>query len=226
MNKKTIKEIYNKITAFYKINEGLIFNYVKTKQTQKDKRELILEIYKNLGFTERPTLKSNLKNDNSLAKNFYRGLTAPNVATLKQYINNTIKGEFRIGSNAQIYGKGIYTTLDHTAAIKYATNGDTSDCGIVLELKMKDDVKIAQYKEIEEIKEEFLKSIKINKLSENEKIFFNLIEDTGLFSAIMGYDAVEIKEKDYLLILNRSKMIVDDEKLKEDIFNLENNLTI
>ena len=42
-----------------------------------------------------------------------------------------------------------------------------------------------------------------------------ILEDDGVLAAILGYDAIYVEEKNYIVMLNRKKMIIND----VDIFN-------
>ena len=39
----------------------------------------------------------------------------------------------------------------------------------------------------------------------------------------LGYDAILVREKNYIIILNRSKLVINDTNLYEQLDNLENN---
>lgn len=40
--------------------------------------------------------------------------------------------------------------------------------------------------------------------------FLGILEDDGALAAILEYDAIYVEEKDYIVVLNRNKMVVND----------------
>jgi len=49
-----------------------------------------------------------------------------------------------------------------------------------------------------------------------------VLEDDGALASILGYDAILVSEKNYLVILNRAKMIVNDININEQINYIDN----
>lgn len=74
---------------------------------------------------------------------------------------------------------------------------------------------------------EIIRKFLIEKLKNSYKIdinnFTNVLEDDGTLAAILGYDAILVREKNYIIILNRSKLVINDTNLYEQLDNLENN---
>lgn len=54
-------------------------------------------------------------------------------------------------------------------------------------------------------------------MKKDVKSFLSVLEDDVALAAILGYDAIFVEEKDYMVILNRTKMIINDFNLCEQI---------
>lgn len=48
-----------------------------------------------------------------------------------------------------------------------------------------------------------------NQDDRNVLMFANFLDDNGVFAAVVGYDAIHVQEKEYMLVLNRSSIAVD-----------------
>lgn len=82
-------------------------------------------------------------------------------------------------------------------------------------------------KQVKKEKLEIIRKFLIEKIKNSYKIdinnFTNVLEDDGALAAILGYDAILVREKNYIIILNRSKLVINDTNLYEQLDNLENN---
>ena len=210
---------YLKIFCFFYENNKTIF--VNAISNQKEKREIISKIYNLISFSGKPTLSDN-QEDFINNQKLYRGISAENSELLCQYINEFINGAPFYGGRASIYGTGIYTVIgnDRNVANKYASDGDTNDCGIVIESILSKDSKVIEYSKIDCIREKIIN--RLRKLYSNEIInFIEILQDDGLFSAILGYDAIFVEEKNYVVVLNRQKMIVNSNSINNIKVNNE-----
>lgn len=208
------KEMLRRLSLFYEMNKNI---FVETESVQ-EKREIIKKIYNLIGYDKFPKLYSDSKDIENNELKVYRGISAKDIELLKQYTNDFIKGEIFYGGRASIYGLGIYTSIgtDSNIAKDYASDGGINECGVVIESKMQSDTKIIKNSDLEIIKKiMFDRMRKIYK--SNIENYLNILENDGALAAILGYDAIFVEEKKYLVVLNRTKMIVNDIDLYEQI---------
>ena len=125
------KNLLGIFRTFYNDNKNLFINEINS---QKEKRDTIRKIYNMLNFLGNPSISDNQEYFASNQK-LYRGISAENEALLHQYVNDFISGEPYYGGRASIYGTGIYTVIGNNSYIasKYASDGNTNDCGIIIE---------------------------------------------------------------------------------------------
>lgn len=213
------KELLKKVSLFYEMYNNIFFNF----SNATDKRAIIKNIYQLLKYDQLPALYSTLEEQNMGSLKVYRGIIANDIESLKTYINDFIKGNVFYGGRASIYGTGIYTIIDNNSNItqKYASDGGTNNCGIVIESTMQPDTKIIKNSEIEPIRNIIFDRLKKIYKSGTEN-FLAVLEDDGALAAILGYDAILVDEKNYLVILNRTKMIVNDLNMNEQINSIDN----
>lgn len=213
------KNILKKVILFYEKYNNIFCNF----STQSEKRQIIKRIYEILNYDSFPHIQSQLEKLNNDELKVYRGISAPNIELLKSYINDFINGDIFYGGRASIYGTGIYTVIgnDSDVAQDYASDGEINKCGVVIECAIDSNTKIIKHSEINEIRN-FLYN-KINKMNnEISDNFLLILEDDGALSGILGYDAIFVEDKKYLVVLNRTKMIVNDTNLFEQINYIEN----
>ena len=213
------KKLLKIFCIFYENNKNLFVNVISN---QKEKREIISKIYNLMFFSGKPTLSDNQEEFISNQK-LYRGISAENNELLCQYINEFINGDPFYGGRASIYGTGIYTVLgnDSNVANKYASDGDINDCGMVIEAILSEDSKIIEYSKIDSIREKIIN--KLRKIYSDEIInFLEILQDDGLFATILGYDAILVEDKNYMVVLNRQKIIVNSNSISNIRVNNEN----
>lgn len=208
------KNILKKISIFYEMYKNIFVEF----SNSNEKRNIIKEIYKLLNYNSLPTLYSSLETHDNNGLKIYRGISAKNIDLLKNYINDFIKGNIFYGGRASIYGTGIYTIVGNNSNIaqNYASDGGINDCGVVIESIMQPDTKIIKNSEIDTIRNIIFDKLRKIYKSDIEN-FLKILEDDGALSAILGYDAIFVDNKNYLVVLNRTKMIVNDINLSEQI---------
>lgn len=201
------KDIIRKVSLFFEMYNDIFINFT----TIKEKREIIKKIYNILNFDELAQLYSNSNHDINEGLTIYRGISANSNEELKKYVNEFLYGEVFYGGRASIYGTGIYTVIgeDLNVASKYASDGGINNYGIVIESKIKKDSKIIQSSEIGKLRNFIFEKIK-KMYKQNLEVFLAILEDDGALASILGYDAIYVEEKKYIVILNRGKMIVND----------------
>ena len=182
--------------------------------SQNERREIIKKIYNIFKFDSQPQLNTKIKFGVVNGPVVHRGISANSKEELISYINMFIKGDVFYKDS---YGTGIYTITgdDYVEARKYATNALTSDIGIVITSVLIDDAKIITSKEVNEIRDAIFD--RIRKEYDGLDNYLKVLEDDGALAAILGYDAIYVKEKEYIVILNRSKLIVFDNQIKHDL---------
>ena len=216
------KSILRHVMMIYELNND-IFTYYSNNQ---EKRQIISNLFKRLNYDAVPKLYSNCKDcDNGML--IYRGISANNTKLLKKYVNDFLNGDVFFGGNGAIYGTGIYTVIgDKNIANDYSNDGGTSNFGIMLEGKMLDNTKIIEYGKIEEIRDFLIKNLKRVYKNNNMDNFISLLDDDGVLSAILGYDAIHVNKKNYLVVLNRGKIIINDIDLYNKMnFTDENHIS-
>ena len=199
------KNNIKKILLFYEMHNDIFVDY----SNSEEKRKIIKKIYKILNYDALPSLYSTSNNTEGIK--VYRGISADNIDLLKNYSNDFIKGDIFYGGRASIYGTGIYTIMgnDSNVALDYASDGGTNNCGVVIESTMKSDTKIIKSSQIDEIRTFTFERIRKIYKKDIEK-FLEVLNDDGALAAILGYDAIFVEEKNYLVVLNRAKMVVND----------------
>lgn len=194
------KQQIKRILYFYETTKDRI-NYDYDSMSNRNNK--IKEIYEVLGYNNPPTIEEYTDD----LKAVYRGISAPDKDTLNVYINQFIYGENFLCGRASIYGTGIYTYANKSESTEsYANDGGLSDNGIVLEMNISNDEKIVSYKELSKIQELLLP--RLSKVIDNHK-FIELLDNSGVLGAILNYDAIYVEDKDYLVIMNRSKIVLN-----------------
>ena len=91
-----------------------------------------------------------------------------------------------------------------------------------MELQLKVNYQMTEKEKIEIIRKFLIEKLK-NSYKNNINNFTNILEDDGALAAILGYDAILVREKNYIIILNRSKLVINDTNLYEQLDNLNSN---
>lgn len=137
----------------------------------------------------------------------YRGLTPDRNISVEQMANELKYGRFYAGKGA--YGCGTYVCVRKDVAERYANRRGS---GIVLEMILADDAKIVDYAEIFK---EYDETFGIKRIPLFKRAFWQrILGDVGKYAALKGYDAIAVNEfqlgHDYIVILNRGKLIVKE----------------
>lgn len=213
------KNLIKQVMMFYEINKDLFIDY----SNQKEKKQIISSIFKSMKYDNYPKLSS--LTEQNIVSNIvvYRGISALNEDLLKEYIDAFINGEVFLGGRASIYGTGIYTFVGSLDVAKdYSSDGGQNNCGVIIESRMANDTKIIEVEKLEELKEFLINNLK-NIYGKTINNYINIIDDNGALATILGYDAIYVKDKNYLVVLNRTKMIVNDVDLYKQLDNIKND---
>lgn len=213
------KNILKRVMMFYEMNKDFFVHYSKASE----KRKIIINIFKSLNYDALPNLSSVENHNINENITIYRGISAKNNELLKKYVDDFINGEIFLGGRASIYGTGIYTVIGNLDLAKdYSSDGGKNNCGITIESKLSDDTKIIEKEKLKIIRKFLIEKLK-NSYKNDINNFTNVLEDDGALAAILGYDAILVREKNYIIILNRSKLVINDTNLYEQLDNLGNN---
>lgn len=216
--KNTLNEIEKKqlkqILYFYEMTKDII-NYDYNTMSERNKK--IIEIFDVLNYNNLPSIE---ENTNDL-KTVYRGISAPDEETLNKYIYQFLYGDIFLGGRASIYGTGIYTcTTKNENTKSYATDGGLNSNGIILELKIPNDENVISYDKLIEIQASLMP--RLIKMIDNTK-FIELLENYGVLASILKYDAIYVEDKEYLVIMNRSKIKMDNKYVNSIINKQDDN---
>ena len=195
---------YEKLMDFYRNNQEMFDQYFGIMRTPSERKAFIRDVYDVLNYTQPTSLPQ--YNTNGLI--LYRGLIAENAQDIQHYTSSLIDGEVVFGKKAQLHGTGIYMTTNENVAMKYAVNGD--EYGSIVQCESAEGIKLADSAQLTVDKEAILEFMSSqNQDDRNILMYSNFLNDNGVFASVIGYDAINIPEKDYILVLNRGSIAVD-----------------
>jgi hypothetical protein len=191
-----------KLRAFYQENESVFNSYFSIEHDQRDKKEFIRQIYGLLHYDQstRQHTASNIT--------LYRGLRAETAQDIINYTEGFSNGPLVFGQKASLHGTGIYMSTELDTANKYAKYN--SDFGATITCQMSDQCKIIDESELTTIKDSVLRFMRQDNPDVNMINYINLLEDSGVFAAVTGYDAINIPDKNYVLVLNREVLDIEN----------------
>jgi len=202
------KILYSKLIDFYLSNRDIFDNNQSREMSSSEKKALIKLVYKRIHYTNNP-VSHPLYDSNSTYIDLYRGINGETEEQLNNYVNEFLSGEVFFGKNASIYGTGIYMCTDYDTTTKYATYFN-NNYGAILNCKVDTKTNIIDYDNLNNIKDNMLNIIRKKYKNTNIINYLSFLEDDGLFASILGYDAIYVKEKNYVVVLNRGKLIVEN----------------
>lgn len=197
-------------------DNDLYKNVVQGKDMSDDEENDVKEIVKKQGFDGKPILIKDEKEFEEMIKNdtvgMYRGIRGDTKEIVDKYKDMLRNGEFVMNSdNQSVSGKGLYTAAyspndingkneARELAEKYAGfRSMFSRPGT--EVKYKDTGQVERFT--------FTKDVKLYKPNENEK----MLKDYEI--AKKGYDGYYTRDGKFVIILNRTKMIILDKENKK-----------
>lgn len=213
---------YDKLMDFYRNNQSMFDDYFSTMRTPSERKDFIKDVYSALHYTD-PT--SPPQHNNGLT--LYRGLVAQNAQDIQNYTSSLVDGEVVFGKKAQLHGTGIYMTTNADVAMKYAMHG--GEYGSIVQCETVGGMTLADGAQLTADKEAILKLMcSQNQDDPNVLMYSNFLNDNGVFASIIGYDGINIPEKDYVLVLNRGSIAVDEisyyregQEISQDDLNYE-----
>lgn len=194
-----------------KKDDDLYKNVVQGKDLSDDDENDVDKIIKKQGFDGKPILIKDEEEFEKMIKEdtvgMYRGIRGDSKETVNKYKDMLRHGEFVMNSdNESVSGKGLYTAAYSPDDIQ-AKNGSrelAEKYAGFRSLFSKPGTEV-EYKETGQVERfTFTKDVKIYKPNENERI----LKDYEI--AKKGYDAYYNRNGDYVIILNRTKMIILD----------------
>lgn len=198
------QELCDNLVDFYRQHQEMFQSYFDRDCDQRDKKEFIKEVYRELDYTgdtmrEKPTTSS---------ATLYRGIRADSETEIKQYAEGFSDGEIVFGKKASLHGTGIYMSINEETAKKYATYD--SSYGAMIKCEMSGEAKVINDGDLMQIKNDTLSIMRRNHQDPGVQQYAGFLElDNGAFAAIAGYDAINIPNKGYTLVLNRNKLFVE-----------------
>lgn len=142
-----------------------------------------------------------------------RGYTAPNQETLDSYRDSLYKGDWYVdcSSGRSTYGRGMYCFADMSGNISageqasqtYAKpkRGNTVGYSEVMTLD-----KSARIINIDDLFDERFEATR--NLDDDRRGFINTEIEDNAVAVLLGYDAVYVPERDIMIVLNRTKLII------------------
>lgn len=176
----------------------------------KEGDPLLQELFKAQKFHGKPEIVSEKDLDDYVKageRELYRGLT--DATFVDQFMNGDLYAGFGV------YGNGTYTAYGEKAvrtAAEYATEN-----GAAMRMTLRKDAKVAKYHEIREeaiaeterLTELMSSASDDNKLAELAALQ-TIASDIGRYATSKGYDAVDVEAMEYLVVLNRTALRVQD----------------
>ena len=136
----------------------------------------------------------------------HRGVHSNEGKSALEIVEEFKSGDLWTGNSGQaVFGNGVYfTATEDIAKLDYAGND-----GKIIKMILKENAKIADYKTIFS---EFFETGIPNMIGMPNEDYQVIIRDVGQYAALKGYDAIALngfQNKDYVLLLNRTKCIVE-----------------
>lgn len=160
-----------------------------------------------LGYDALPTAVTQEEFEEMAKKStvYYRGVHSGNGKTASEIVDEFKYGNLWTGnSGGAVYGNGVYFTATESIASGSEYSGID---GVVFEMIIKKDAKIADYKKI---LTEYIET-GIPKVIGEKEDYQQILGDIGQYAAVKGYDAIALngfQNHDYVVLLNRGKAVV------------------
>lgn len=182
----------------------------------------------------------------------YRGITGENaIQYAEQFKNGKMYvggGRASIIGTGIYAGYGDEAlNIGNKYSVSPTANSTDSASGVVLEMILSDDAKVIDYSTIAQKQSDYISSVvkkfqkydkgiideislkqNLSKITnatdfEEAKYIANVLNDTGYFAALNGYDAITDSSKGYMVILNRGKVIMKDTTINNnDLLDVKN----
>ena len=203
----------NKSKAF-KHFMGMTFRNEPGKFTGQNNEDLGLhELATEFGYDKLPVKVSSSELDKIIKNDgieLFRGVS--DISHKEEFIN----GNYFAGRGN--HGNGIYTEIGNSGVANvYAKNGET---GSIIRMALDNNAKVVNESDLVDQLKSYTKEFETKWINDHPgiepssnaefligKMWF---QDLGKFAILKGYDAMYIPEEKYMLVLNRSKLYVED----------------
>ena len=173
----------------------------KQQWDKKDYTNARKNFYKELGYDKHPQ-KVSEEEFNKIAKDNFIIVRSADDENIKNFVS----GEYEVSTvQNSMYGTGIYFAYDEKE-IEYYKNLSGQQSVSTIKATLAKDTKIINSSELRQKKEQIRQS-----LGNRTEIDSIILADNGVLASSLGYDAVNIEDKHYILLLNRQKAILKDD---------------
>ncbi len=187
-------------------------------RTENIPADLVLgHIASKRGFDGKPTL-ANSKDVDAMIKDggieLYRGVSEYRGKSSSDLVDQFKNGECFYGMG--IYGNGIYTmsSLKNSDPKKSAINYSSGSDEGVMRMVLPKDANVIDSGKLDEIGFDVEAQIEKHAMGKSPKeesdIYSSQITEPGRLAAMLGYDAIHVKRNGMFIILNRSKVRVEE----------------
>lgn len=196
---------FNRLLKFYENHKDLFVQF-----TPEEKNGIIKNIYEELGYTKQTRLNTDLKPGVHEAVIVFKKVSSNNMEELIRKISAFLNDDSVYEEGA--FGTGIYAITGENIQEAYSSvNKGPTD--IVIENILEGEVITSE--SIKELKEAIIRKFNSNGYDS----FLRIIEDDGVFAAILGYSA--IISGNTIVVLDRSKLITYDSRINADLNRLK-----
>jgi len=144
------------------------------------------------------------------------------------YLNQNTPKEFKHGdyyAGNGIYGAGIYCGVGKEEgipiAIDYALK-DKDNC--VMRMVLDKNVKIVPIEEVTKQIKNILNPPTPAQHDIDNELTLTISSEPGAWAAMNGYDAISVDDEGYMVVLNRSKLTIQQEPITKEQYTIINNL--
>jgi len=139
----------------------------------------------------------------------HRGLAGTSRVPAEKMIEQYKSGDLFTGLG--IYGNGTYTAYGQYGEL--VARGYTGEKGKVLQMKLKPEAKVITRDDLKKVRSQILKDVfGIEKVGMDDpfiqKAYQYIFADDCHFATMLGYDAINVTSRNYMIILNRTATIV------------------
>lgn len=211
----------NKYNDSYESVEKATETYDLDSTATIDKRAK--EFYDKIGYGEKPSKVSEAEFEKLAKESKYgvleRGYRGSSEEQIQDYMNQFKDGDLYIGMQRG-FGAGTYFGYGkdaHATAHRYGQQNDKN----ILKATIDKNAKVVDSFDLQAKRNEYnqkaiTKALELDKQGKHEEAskYFNkmnkIMVDDGVFAASLGYDAIDVKDAGYIVILNRKRVYVSE----------------